>query len=133
MSVQDHLDRVVTVYDLITMVFIVELTLRFLCASSKHRYFAEFWLDILATIPIFRVFRSARALRLLRLARVIRLFGILSRLSSHYPYILRRGAVDFLMICGMLLLVVFFGTAAMTHFERKVCQGSNGGRSGENE
>ena len=122
LSAQDHLNQVVVVNDLITMIFIVELTLRFVCASSKRRYFAEFWLDILATIPIFRVFRSARALRLLRLVRVIQLFGILSRLSSHYPYILRRGAVDFLMICGMLLLVVFFGTAAMTHFERRAAK-----------
>ena len=112
------LHRVMLINDLITLVFIVELTLRYLCAASKRRFFSEFWLDILATIPIFRVFRSARALRLLRLVRVIRLFGVISRLSSHYPYIFRRGAVDFLMICGLLLLVICFGTAAMMHFEQ---------------
>lgn len=113
-----HLHTVMLINDLITFVFIVELTLRFLCATSKKRYFAEFWLDIIATIPVFRVFRSARALRLLRMVRLVRLLGVISRLSSHYPYILRQGAVDFLMITGLLLLVVCFGTAAMMHVER---------------
>ena len=113
----DHVRNVARVNEAITITFIVELTLRFLAASSKKRFFQSFWLDILATIPVFRVFRSARALRLLRLVRVFRLMGVLSRLSSHYPYILRRGAIDFLMICGLLVLAVAFGTVALMHFE----------------
>ncbi len=103
--------------DVITGIFIVELTLRYFAAPSKRRYFSEFWLDIVATIPVFRIFRSARALRLLRLVRLFRLMGVLARLSSHYPYIFRRGAVDFIMICGMLALAVVFGTVALMHFE----------------
>ena len=103
----------------ITIIFMIELTLRFFAAKSKKRYFSEFWLDIIATIPIFRVFRSARALRLLRLIRLIRLLGVISRLSSHFPYVLRRGAADFLMICALLLLAVAFGTVSMMHLEKK--------------
>ena len=103
----------------ITVIFMIELTLRFFAAKSKKRYFSEFWLDIIATIPIFRVFRSARALRLLRLIRLIRLLGVISRLSSHFPYVLRRGAADFLMICALLLLAVAFGSVSMMHLEKK--------------
>ena len=114
-----HLHSMVLANEIITLIFIVELTLRYFAASSKRRFFAEFWLDILATIPLFRVFRSARALRLLRLVRLVRLLGVISRLSSHYPYILRRGAVDFLMICGMLLLTVLFGAISVMHFEHQ--------------
>ena len=105
--------------DFITFIFIVELTLRYFAASSKRRFFGEFWLDIVATIPLFRIFRSGRALRLLRLFRLLRLLGVMSRLSGHFPYVLRQGAVDFLMICGMITLAILFGTLAIMHFETR--------------
>ena len=106
------MDSMVLVNDLITMTFVVELTLRFLAASSKKRFFAEFWLDILATLPLFRVFRAARALRLLRLGRLFRLFGVMSRLSGHYPAMFRRGIFDFLSdhwVAGVDRLVRYIG------------------------
>ena len=112
-----HLEWMMMLNDSITIVFVVELFLRFLGAASKRQFFAEFWLDIIATLPLFRVFRTVRALRLLRLIRLIRLLGVASRLSSHFPAIFRRGAVDFLTICGLLLMAVVFGTAGMTIFE----------------
>ncbi len=105
------------VNEIITVIFIVELSLRCYAARSKRQFFSEFWLDIIATIPVFRVFRAARVLRLLRLIRLVRLMGVISRLSSHYPYVLRRGAVDFLMICSLLALAVTFGTVSITYFE----------------
>jgi voltage-gated potassium channel len=114
---QSTMDWMVLVNDLITTTFVVELTLRFLAASSKKRFFSEFWLDIIATLPLFRVFRASRALRLLRLGRLFRLFGVMSRLSGHYPAMFRRGILDFLLICGLLVLTVLFGTLAITHFE----------------
>ena len=104
--------------DLITAIFVVELTLRYLAIGSWRRFFSEHWLDVIATIPLFRIFRTARALRLLRLFRLFRLMGVLSRLSTHYPYILRRGALDFLVICGLLAVSVAFGTIAMMRAER---------------
>lgn len=114
---QSTMDAMVLVNDLITTTFVIELTLRFLAASSKKRFFAEFWLDIIATLPLFRVFRAARALRLLRLGRLFRLFGVMSRLSGHYPAMFRRGIFDFLLISGLLVLTILFGTLAITHFE----------------
>lgn len=118
-----HLTWMIVANECITAIFIVELTLRYFAASSKRQYFREFWLDILATIPLFRVFRAARALRLLRLVRLLRLLGVISRLSSHYPYIFRRGAIDFMIICGLLLLAIVFGTLAIMHFENQGVRG----------
>ncbi len=102
---------------IITSIFVVELTFRYLGSLSKWSFLSEFWLDILATLPLFRVFRGVRALRLLRLIRLIRLLGVMSRLSSHFPAVFRRGAIDFMTICGLLLMAILFGTAAMTIFE----------------
>ena len=112
-----HLDLLTQINDYITYFFIVELSLRFLAASSKRAFFAEFWLDILAVIPLFRIFRSARALRLLRVVRLFRLLGVFQRLSSHYPRIFRNNFVDFIVVSGMLLIAVVFGTIAITYFE----------------
>ena len=112
-----HLHVLTLINDCITYFFIAELSLRFVAASSKWAFFAEFWLDILAVIPLFRIFRSARALRLLRVVRLFRLLGVFARLSSHYPRIFRNNAVDFMIVCGMLLIAVVFGTIAITHFE----------------
>lgn len=112
-----HLHWMSAINDLITAIFVGELTLRFIGARSKLEYLGEFWLDIIATLPLFGVFRDVRTLRLLRLIRLIRLLGVMSRLSSHFPAILRRGAIDFLTICGMLLMAILIGTTAMTIFE----------------
>lgn len=114
-----HLKWMMIVNEVITVIFAIELSLRYFAASSKRAYFREFWLDILATLPLFRVFRTGRALRLLRLVRLLRLLGVISRLSSHYPYIIRRGAVDFLMVCLLILLAIVFGTLSIMHFENR--------------
>lgn len=114
-----HLDLISKFNDYITYLFIVELSLRFLAASSKSAFFVEFWLDILAVVPLFRIFRSARALRLLRIVRLFRLLGVVARLSSHYPTIFRNSAVDFVIVSGMLAIIVVFGTIAITRFENQ--------------
>ena len=123
-----HLNWTYLINNLVTGAFAIELTFRFLAARNKADYFAEFWLDILATLPLFvllagtNTFASARTLRLLRLlrlVRLIRLFGVMNRLSSHFPSILRRGAIDFLTITGLLLMAILFGTASMAIFEKQ--------------
>ncbi len=103
--------------DIITLVFVVELLLRFLATPSKRTFFRVYWIDIIAVLPVFRVFRAAKAFRLLRLVRLLRMFGVVSRLASHFPYVLRRGAVEYMVVCGLLALTVVFGTGAMLYFE----------------
>lgn len=125
----NHLQWMMYINYGITAIFVIELWLRYIGAEVKRQFFKEFWLDIIATLPLFRVFRTSRALRLLRLIRLVRLLGVMSRLSSHFPAIFRRGAIDFLTICGLLLMAILFGTAGMTIFENANPQ-PNASRSG---
>jgi voltage-gated potassium channel len=111
------LAALMVINDIITVVFVVELSLRYLAASSKRQFFRSYWIDILAVVPLFRIFRVGRAIRLLRLIRLLRMFGVASRLASHFPYVLRRGAVEYFVVCGLLALTVLFATGAMMFFE----------------
>lgn len=103
--------------DIITLIFIIELALRFAATPIKRRFFQEYWIDIFAVLPVFRVFRSFRILRLFRLIRLLRMFGVASRLSMHFPDIVRRGVLEYIFVCGLLGLTVLFGTGAMMLFE----------------
>ncbi len=98
----------------ITCVFAAELTLRYLAAPKKRQFFREFWIDILAVLPLFR---TLRLLRLLRLLRILRLLGIFSRYASSFPYIFRRGAVEYIVVSGLIALTVLFCTGAILALE----------------
>lgn len=52
--------------DVLTVAFIVELSMRYWVASRKSRFFKRYWLDIVSVIPFLRFFRILRILRLLR-------------------------------------------------------------------
>ena len=105
------------VNDLITGVFVFELSLRYFAATSKRQFFRTFWLDLIAVLPLFRIFRAGRAIRLLRMVRLLRTFGVVSRLTSHFPYVLRRGAFEYTVVCGLLVLTVVFASGGILYFE----------------
>ncbi|MEO8493536.1 MAG: ion transporter [Planctomycetota bacterium] len=111
------LARLALTNDAITFVFVIELSLRFAASANKRRFFAEYWIDIVAVLPLLPVFRSIRVLRLFRLIRLLRMFGVASRLAMHFPDIIRRGALEYIFVCGLLGLTVLFGTGAMMVFE----------------
>ncbi|WP_353769963.1 MULTISPECIES: hypothetical protein [Okeania] len=67
-------------------------------APNKKVYFQEYWLDIIAILPLLRVFRSIRALQLLRLLRILRLPGFFNRYASSFLYILQRGIKEYLIV-----------------------------------
>jgi voltage-gated potassium channel len=123
---KDAAATLVLINDIITFVFVIELTLRYLAASSKRRFFRQYWLDILAVLPLFRAFRTLRAVRLLRLVRLLRMFGVVSRLASHFPYILRRGAMEYIVVCCLLTLTIIFASGAMMFFEGRRGDVTNG-------
>ncbi|MEC9094973.1 MAG: ion transporter [Planctomycetota bacterium] len=112
------LQRIEIVNDIITLIFILELVLRFIAAPSKRRFFLEFWLDILAVIPQFRAFRSFRAMRLLRLFLILIFFVVATRIDNHFPTIFRRGTTEYLVMCGLLVVTVTFSTVLMMSFEK---------------
>jgi voltage-gated potassium channel len=103
---------------IITWLFLVELTLRFLAAPIKQRFFQEYWLDLLAVLPLLRVFRVVRVMRLLRLLRLLRLIGLFNRHVSVFQNIFRRGAPEYIIICGLIILTVCFSTFSLVALER---------------
>ncbi|WP_237397123.1 NAD-binding protein [Okeania sp. KiyG1] len=68
-------------------------------------------------LPLLRVFRTIRALQLLRLLRIFRLPGFFNRYASTFPYILQRGIKEYLIVVGLLLLTIMFGSVAILVFE----------------
>ena len=117
-SSDSYFRGVVFLNDAITVLFLMELILRFVAAASKRQFFVEFWLDILAVIPQFRAFRGFRAMRLLHLFRILRFFGVATRIANHFPSIFRRGTTEYLVMCGLLVVTVIFSTVLMVSFEK---------------
>jgi uncharacterized membrane protein YkvA (DUF1232 family) len=62
----------------ITLFFVVELSIRWYTSPSTRRHFQEFWLDWLAVLPVLRPFRILRILRIIRLLRLYR-FGAMAQ------------------------------------------------------
>ncbi|MDP6117756.1 MAG: ion transporter [Planctomycetota bacterium] len=104
---------------LLTIIFAIELSLRGIAAPSKKEYLRTYWIDILSVLPLLRMFRIFRALRLLRLLRIFRLMGIFTRYVSYFPYVLRRGALEYIIVLGLILIAILFGSATMLAFERE--------------
>jgi voltage-gated potassium channel len=104
--------------EIITWLFVVELTLRFLAEPIKRRFFKEYWLDILAVLPLMRVFRVVRVTKFLRLLRLLRLLSLFNRRSSLFQNIFQRGAPEYLIICGLIIFTVGFGAFSLLAFER---------------
>ncbi len=102
---------------ILTWLFVVELTLRFLAEPLKRRFFREYWLDLLAVLPLMRVFRIVRVMRLLRLLRLLRLIGLFNRHASLFQSLLGRGAPEYIIICGLIILTVCFGTFSLVAIE----------------
>jgi len=100
--------------DVFIAVFAVELSIRFLVAPSKLRFFRTYWIDILAILPLLRAFRILRLVRLLRLFR----FGVmLDRRVSRLSRVFRRGREGYLVIVFAILTFVLVGALSMTILE----------------
>lgn len=103
----------------ITLVFIVELAIRFYAERRKSRFLRRYWLDILAVLPVFRPFRFLRFLRLLRVFRV----GILlHRRFTAISAAFRRGFGEQVLVFGLIVVIVLASAMVLTITE---------GRSGE--
>jgi voltage-gated potassium channel len=94
-----------TLEDLITVIFIIELTVRYVVARNKRRFFRNYWLDIVAVLPFSQAFRLLRILRLLRLLRVgILINRNLSRVSSTLAASVGI-QIGILLMVGLIILV----------------------------
>ncbi len=90
----------------ITVLFIIELSLRFYAERRKTNFFKRYWYDILAVIPLFRGARFLRVLRLLRLFR----FGVIAiRRLSRFSRLVRHIRVEYLIVSFVALTLVLMG------------------------
>ncbi|MFN8613144.1 MAG: ion transporter [Vulcanimicrobiota bacterium] len=106
------------VQEFITALFCLELMIRFLAMGKARRFFREYWVDLLAVVPVLRAFRFFRFMKLLRLFRLFRLFRILgqrSRLTRRL--FLSGGGEEYLLLALFLAFSVTLGALGLTWFE----------------
>ena len=94
----------------VTLLFALELLLRFWVAPSKRSFFRRYWLDILAVVPIARPLRLLRALLLLRLFRAGVLFN---RRITVYDGILRGTLNEITVVTTLSLTIVLIGAVTL--------------------
>lgn len=89
--------------DLVTLVFVVELSARCYAARSRAGFLREYWIDILSVIPLFR---SWRLLRVLRLLRLFRLAPMLARSNRRVASVLRASIGEQFTILSVIVVTV---------------------------
>jgi len=92
--------------NVITWVFVVELSLRLWVAPKKSRFFRRYWLDILAVLPV------ARPLRLLRVLLLLRLFRAGVLINRHLAFmgsVLGRTLRELTLVATLTLIIVLLG------------------------
>jgi voltage-gated potassium channel len=101
-------DPIEHVQNLVTIVFVLELGIKYYVAPDKARYFGQYWIDLIAIIPWAQ---SLRILRILRLLRVFRAAVILSRRVRFVSALFRSAIGEYIvlaMIMGIFLIVGSF-------------------------
>ena len=104
----------VLINDIITAIFIIELSIRLLTYRKKRRFFKSYWLDIIAVIPIMRAFRIIRFLRLLR---IFRMGLLLNRRIFSVSRVFREGVKEYLIVFFIIIMVILTGAMAIRLLE----------------
>lgn len=118
-----QLEMVQTINDVLTLCFIIELILRWLISSSTRSFFAAYWIDVIAVIPMMRIFRVGRVLRLLRLFRVFSLGSDFQRRFSFFNRIFSGRLVEYGIISSFAIFAVIFGAVGLSQFETGLTEG----------
>lgn len=100
----------------ITALFVGELSIRWYVARSSRWFWREYWLDVLATLPLARPLRMLRVLRLLRL---IRLGVRVSRRTRRMTLLFEEGISQNLLIIASLVMVFLFGAIGISLVEQR--------------
>ncbi len=101
--------------DVITILFVVELSLRYYAAERHRDFWVSYWLDVLSVLPLFR---PLRFLRVLRLLRIIRIGLMLNRHISAMSRTLRDSMGEFIVVVVLLVAVVLVGTVGVGFAEQ---------------
>lgn len=110
--------NVVIAGDVITCLFVLELLLRFTASRRKKRFFNEYFIDILAVLPLFRAFRFLRFLRLLRMLRLFRAVTVVARQTRVLQWLFKQRLTEYLLTVILLIFATLFGTLGLSHFRR---------------
>jgi voltage-gated potassium channel Kch len=94
----------------ITIIFVIELSLKCYVAPSRSRFFGQYWVDIIATLPWTQ---SLRVLRVLRLLRMFRVAVILSRRVRFVSAIFRSAVGEYVVLAMVMLTLLGVGTFAL--------------------
>lgn len=97
--------------EVITGIFVVELSIRFAVARKKSRFFQRYWIDILAVLPAVRALRVFRVLRVLRLVRAGALYNRRLSVLSGAGRLGGRGSDAAGLVAGMGIVVVLAAVA----------------------
>jgi len=101
--------------NVVTGIFVVELSIRWYVARSTVSFFRHYWVDAFAIMPVVRPLRMLRVLRLLRL---VRLGILLSRRTRKVAAILHEGLAENLIVIVVLCVVFLIGAIGITIVER---------------
>ncbi len=112
-----QLDDVLLANDILTWLFVGELSLRWYSSPSKKVFLRNYWIDILAVLPVLRIFRSFRLLRLLRVLRLIRAFMILLRRSGWISRRAERSIGVFAVIILTTIVLIISWTLVLLTIE----------------
>lgn len=110
--------KIVLAGDLITCLFIFELVLRLIASRRRKKFFSEYFIDILAVLPLFRAFRFLRFMRLLRLLRLFRAVSLIARQTMVLQWLFRQRITEYLLTVLLLLFAILFGTLGLSHFRQ---------------
>ena len=106
-----------TLGELITAIFAVELGIRFWVARKKSRFFARYWIDIIAILPLTRPLRIFRVVRLLRLYRA----GVLLNRRGHaFSGSAQTSRAELTGLALGSVILVIFAALVLFHNENKV-------------
>ncbi len=112
--------QIQTANDILTLVFIIELSLRWLISVSTKAFLRNFWIDILAVMPMFRIFRIGRILRIIRLFRIFSIGASLQGRLTFFSRIFQSRMVEFGTIASFTLFAIIFGAVGLAQFEMPV-------------
>lgn len=99
----------------ITLLFCVELSIRWYVARSTRQFFRHYWLDVIAILPLVR---PLRVLRVLRLLRLVRLGVLVSRRTRKLAQVLHEGLAENLLVLVILTIVFLLGAVGMCVVEK---------------
>lgn len=105
------------VNDVITMIFVIELLMRWLVSQTTGTFFRRHWIDVVAVLPLLRVFRLGRVFQLVRIVRIFSLATVLQRRLAVFGAILEGRTLEYAVILSFMFFAVIFGGVGFSQYE----------------